>query len=38
VFAPQERNRLVRLLTGDIALSLVTEPEVPVLAIQRSPE
>ena len=38
VFSPQERNRLVRLLTGDTALSLVTEPDVPVLAIPRDSE
>lgn len=33
VYSPQEKNRLVRLLTGDTALSLVTNPDVPVLAI-----
>jgi nucleotide-binding universal stress UspA family protein len=38
VFSPQKRNRLIRLLTGDTALSLITEPEVPVLAIPRSRE
>jgi len=35
VFSPEAKNRLVRLLTGDTALSLVTDPEVPVLAIPR---
>jgi nucleotide-binding universal stress UspA family protein len=38
VFSPQKRNRLVRLLTGDTALSLVTDPDVPVLAIPRAEE
>ncbi len=33
VFAPKEKSRLVRLLTGDIALSLVSNPEVPVVAL-----
>jgi len=36
VFSPQEKNRLIRLLTGDTALSLVTNPDVPVLAIPRT--
>jgi len=36
VFSPQEKSRLIRLLTGDTALSLVTNPDVPVLAIPRT--
>lgn len=35
VFAPEEKSRLLRLLTGDTALSLVSNPDVPVLAIPR---
>lgn len=35
VFAPAETSRIIRLLTGDIALSLVTNPDVPVLSIPR---
>lgn len=38
VFAPKERSRLIRLLTGDTALSLVSNPDVPVLAIPRERE
>jgi nucleotide-binding universal stress UspA family protein len=33
VFSPREKSRLIRLLSGDTALSLVTNPDVPVLAI-----
>lgn len=35
VFAPEEKNRLTRLLTGDTALSLVSNPDIPVLAVPR---
>jgi nucleotide-binding universal stress UspA family protein len=35
VFSPEEKSRLIRLLTGDTALRLVTNPDVPVLAIPR---
>lgn len=35
VFAPQTKSRLIRLLTGDTALSLISNPDVPVLAIPR---
>lgn len=38
VFAPEERSRLIRLLSGDTALSLVSNPDVPVLAIPRHEE
>lgn len=38
VFAPEEKSRLIRLLTGDTALSLVSNPDVPVLAIPRQSE
>lgn len=38
VFAPAERSRLIRLLSGDTALSLVSNPDVPVLAIPRHEE
>lgn len=33
VFSPEQKGRLIRLLTGDTALSLVTNPDVPVVAI-----
>lgn len=38
VFAPEEKSRLIRLLTGDTALSLISNPDVPVLAIPRRDE
>jgi nucleotide-binding universal stress UspA family protein len=33
VFTPRSGGRLVRLLTGDVALSLVTESDRPVVAL-----
>ena len=35
VFRAREANRFVRLLTGDIALKLVTKAPVPVIALPR---
>lgn len=38
VFSPSERSLLVRLLTGDVARALVTDPDVPVLSLPRTDE
>lgn len=35
VFSPPERSLLVRLLTGDVARALVSDPDVPVLSLPR---
>lgn len=33
VFSPREASRLARLLSGDVALDLITDPELPVLVL-----
>lgn len=38
VISPRPKNRVIRLLSGDTALSLVTNPEIPVLSIPRQSE
>lgn len=35
VVSPAEKSRLIRLLSGDTVLSLISNPDVPVLAIPR---
>ena len=32
-YRPRESNRLLRALTGDLSLRLVTEPQIPVIAL-----
>ena len=36
VFSPREASRLVRFLSGDVALDLITDPDVPVLVLPQS--
>lgn len=36
VFTPREGGRLVRYLSGDVALRLVTEAPIPVISLPRS--
>ncbi len=38
VFSPREGGRLVRYLSGDVALRLVTESPVPVVSLPRADE
>ena len=33
VFSPREASRLARFLSGDVALDLITDPDVPVLTL-----
>lgn len=36
VFSPREASRLARFLSGDVALDLITDPDVPVLVLPAS--